>query len=63
MKKHGISFKENPTHLYKMAYLQRTLEKGLQTQLRRIYENRGGELLPYHLHKLETWGKDLGIYK
>lgn len=63
MKKHGISFKENPTHLYKMAYLQRTLEKGLQTQLRRIYENRGGELLPYHLHKLKTWGKDLGIYK
>jgi thiamine kinase-like enzyme len=63
MKKHGIEFKTNPMHLYKMAYLQRTLEKGLHTQLRRIFDNRGGELLPYHLQQVSTWGKELGLYK
>ncbi|MEI5909330.1 hypothetical protein WAK64_19975 [Bacillus spongiae] len=63
MQKRGIQFDEKPLDLYKMAYLQRTLEKGLQTQLRRLFDNRGGELLLYHLTKIETWGKDLGIYK
>ncbi|WP_027955588.1 phosphotransferase [Halobacillus kuroshimensis] len=63
MKKHGIEFQTPPMKLYKMAYLQRTLEKGLHTQLRRILENRGGELLPYHLEKIAAWGKELGIYK
>ncbi|TYR80642.1 phosphotransferase [Priestia megaterium] len=63
MKKHGITFKTHPMQLYKMAYLQRTLEKGLHTQLRRIFDNRGGELLPYHLEKISTWGKELGIYE
>lgn len=63
MKKYGIEFKTKPIHLYKMAYLQRTLEKGLHTQLRRIFDNRGGELLPYHLEKISTWGSELGIYK
>ncbi|SFK03097.1 Ecdysteroid kinase [Halobacillus dabanensis] len=63
MKKYGIEFKTKPIHLYKMAYLQRTLEKGLHTQLRRILDNRGGELLPYHLEKISTWGSELGIYK
>ncbi|KAB2460518.1 phosphotransferase [Bacillus sp. CH126_4D] len=61
MKKYGIHFKENPMDLYKMAYLQRTLEKGLHTQLRRIFDNRGGELLAYHLEKIATWGKELGL--
>ncbi|OZM58750.1 hypothetical protein CIB95_01865 [Lottiidibacillus patelloidae] len=63
MKKHGITFKTNPHTLYKMAYLQRTLEKGLHTQLRRIFDSREGVLLPYHLEKIQTWGKELGIYK
>jgi hypothetical protein len=44
-----------------MAYLQRTLEKGLHTQLRRIFDNRGGELLGYHLEKVAIWGRELGI--
>jgi hypothetical protein len=63
MKKHGITFDSNPYDLYKMAYLQRTLEKGLHTQLRRIFDSRQGELLPYHLEMISTWGKELGIYK
>ncbi|MED5247656.1 MULTISPECIES: ecdysteroid 22-kinase family protein [Priestia] len=63
MKKHGITFKTNPMILYKMAYLQRTLERGLHTQLRRIADNREGELLSYHLEKISTWGKELGIYQ
>ncbi|MFP7159757.1 phosphotransferase [Priestia aryabhattai] len=63
MKKYGITFKTNPMTLYKMAYLQRTLERGLHTQLRRLADNREGELLSYHLEKISTWGKELGIYK
>lgn len=61
MKKHGINFKTDPMDLYKMAYLQRTLEKGLHTQLRRKFDNRGGELLPYHFEKISTWGRELGL--
>ncbi|ENQ3106346.1 phosphotransferase [Bacillus cereus] len=61
MQKNGINFKTKPIDLYKMAYLQRTLEKGLHTQLRRIFDNRGGELLPYHLEKISTWGSELGL--
>ncbi|MED4045126.1 phosphotransferase [Priestia aryabhattai] len=63
MKKYGITFKTNPMTLYKMAYLQRTLERGLHTQLRRIADNREGELLSYHLEKISTWGRELGIYE
>ncbi|WP_459500176.1 phosphotransferase [Bacillus sp. C1] len=61
MKKNSVTFKTNPMDLYKMAYLQRTLEKGLHTQLRRIFDNRGGELLPYHLERVSTWGKEFGL--
>lgn len=61
MQKNGIQFKTAPMDLYKMAYVQRTLEKGLHTQLRRIFNNRGGELLPYHLEKVSTWGRELGL--
>ena len=61
MQKNGIQFKTAPIDLYKMAYLQRTLEKGLHTQLRRIFDNRGGELLTYHLEKVSTWGRELGL--
>ncbi|MYL35605.1 phosphotransferase [Pontibacillus yanchengensis] len=63
MNSHGITFQTDPLKLYKMAYLQRTLEKGLHTQLRRIFDGRKGELLPYHLEKISTWGKELGIYQ
>ncbi|MCC9022136.1 phosphotransferase [Bacillus nakamurai] len=61
MKKRGIHFRTPPMTLYKMAYLQRTLEKGIHTQLRRIFDNRGGELLPYHLDKVSQWGRELGL--
>lgn len=63
MEKYGIRFKTDPVILYKMAYLQRTLEKGLHTQLRRIFDYRGGELLPYHLEKVTTWGEEFGLLK
>ncbi|WP_335871206.1 phosphotransferase [Bacillus sp. 2205SS5-2] len=63
MKKYGIHYQTDPLQLYKMAYLQRTLDKGLHTQFRRLFENRGGELLPYHLEKIATWGSELGVYK
>lgn len=61
MEKYGIQFKMPPMHLYKMAYLQRTLEKGLHMQLRRAFDNRGGELLPYHLGKIASWGSEFGL--
>jgi hypothetical protein len=32
-------------------------------QLRRIADNREGELLSYHLEKISTWGRELGIYQ
>lgn len=35
----------DPLKLYKIAYLQRTLEKGIYNHLRRELENRPGELL------------------
>jgi thiamine kinase-like enzyme len=63
MKKYGITFTTDPMTLYKMAYLQRTLERGLHTQIRRISDNREGELLSYHLEKISTWGRELGIYE
>lgn len=62
MQKYGIEFKTAPIELYKMAYLQRTLEKGLHTQFRRIFNNRSGcELLTYHLEKVSIWGEELGL--
>ncbi len=62
MQEYGIEFKAAPIDLYKMAYLQRTLEKGLHTQLRRIFNNRSGcELLTYHLEKVSIWGEELGL--
>jgi thiamine kinase-like enzyme len=61
MAKQGIRFDTDPMKLIKMAYVQRTLEKGLHTQLRRIFDNRGGELLPYHLEKATKWAKELGL--
>ncbi|GGE72071.1 hypothetical protein GCM10007140_22510 [Priestia taiwanensis] len=61
MAKQGIRFKTDPMKLIKMAYVQRTLEKGLHTQLRRIFDNRGGELLPYHLERATTWARELGL--
>ena len=36
MKKHGITFSEDPLNLLKMTYLQRTLEKRLLNHLRRV---------------------------
>ncbi|MDZ3952433.1 aminoglycoside phosphotransferase family protein [Bacillus thuringiensis] len=62
MQKNGIEFKTAPIVLYKMAYVQRALEKGLHTQLRRIFDNRCGcELLTYHLEKVSIWGRELGL--
>ncbi|EIT86218.1 hypothetical protein A374_06451 [Fictibacillus macauensis ZFHKF-1] len=61
MARYGIRFKGDALKLYKMAYCQRTLERGLHTQLRRYFEQRGGELLPYHLEKVTLWCKELGL--
>lgn len=59
--KYGVTFKTNPLALYKMAYLQRTLEKGLHTHLRRELEGRPGVLLKRYLDKIVNWGPELGL--
>lgn len=61
LNKYGIIFKTNPMKLFKMAYLQRTLEKGLYTHLRRELQGRRGVLLETYLQKINTWGLELGL--
>ena len=62
MFKYGIEFQHDPLMLYKMAYLQRTLEKGIYNQLRRELENRPGKLLETYLKKVTLWGQELKLY-
>lgn len=52
---HGISLTGDPLALYKMAYLQRTLETGLRAQLRRELKGGKGELLDRYLYKISAW--------
>ncbi|KOR88126.1 hypothetical protein AM231_02520 [Paenibacillus solani] len=63
MLKYGIQFDTDPVMLYKMAYLQRVLERSLYQQLhwgidglKQVY------LLDHYLEKLNVWGKELGLY-
>jgi len=62
MEKHGIAFLENPVRLYKMAYLQRILERSLALQLQWAVEGqKPAYLLEGYLEKIEIWGKELGL--
>ncbi|QMV40805.1 phosphotransferase [Cohnella cholangitidis] len=63
MGKHGIAFQEDPVKLYKMAYLQRILERSLFLQLQWGTEGqKPAFLLDSYLDKINGWGKELGIY-
>lgn len=61
MKKHGITFSEDPLNLLKMTYLQRTLEKRLLNHLRRVLNGEKSALLDRYLEKTVLWGKELGL--
>lgn len=63
LSKYGITFSTNPLVLYKMAYLQRTLEKGIYTHLKRELQGRPGKLLKRYIEKVTLWGSDLGLFK
>ncbi len=58
LRKNGMTIKEDPMKLYKMAYLERTIEKGLYNHLRRVLEGREGKLLGIYLEHIGLWGKD-----
>ena len=62
MKKYGITFQTDPLVLFKMAYLQRTLEKRLLNHLRRALRGEKSILLPRYLEKIMVWGKELALY-
>ena len=62
MKKHGITFSEDPLKLLKMTYLQRVLEKRLLNHLRKVLNGEQSLLLNRYLEKIDVWGKELGLY-
>ncbi|UNK19747.1 aminoglycoside phosphotransferase family protein [Paenibacillus sp. N3/727] len=63
MLKYGIAFDVNPIHLYKMAYLQRVLERSLYNQLQWGIDGvKPAYLLDVYLEKIKVWGKELGLY-
>ena len=63
MQRHGITFAEEPARLYKMAYLQRVLERSLYLQLHWAVEGqKPAFLLDTYLVKIKDWGKELGLY-
>ena len=62
MQKYGVAFRTKPLHLFKMAYLQRALEKRLLNHLRRELRGERSELLPRYVNKIATWGKERGLY-
>lgn len=60
MNKQGITFRKNPVTLYKMAYLQRILEKGLYLQLNwELTGRKKAHLLHGYIDKINRWGKEL----
>ncbi|RXZ78916.1 hypothetical protein EBB07_25165 [Paenibacillaceae bacterium] len=62
MKKRGIAFRLDPVKLYKMAYLQRILEKSLYLQLHwSVNEIKNAVLLDGYLEKVNKWGKELEL--
>jgi len=63
MQKYGISFHEKPMKLYKMAYLQRILERSLYIQLQNgLSGHKPAYLLDGYLEKIKVWGKELGLH-
>lgn len=63
MRKYGIEFKRDPEVLYKMAYLQHILERGLYQHLNReLVHRKRGPLLPVYVEKINLWGKELGLH-
>ncbi|KKO54267.1 phosphotransferase [Paenibacillus sp. DMB20] len=63
MLKYGISFDRSPIQLYKMAYLQRVLERGLYHQLLWGVDGaKPAHLLDVYAEKIKVWGKELGLY-
>jgi Phosphotransferase enzyme family. len=63
MSKHGVRFEGDPVRLYKMAYLQRVLEKSLFLQLQWAVEaQKPAFLLDGYLDKIKGWGKELGLH-
>jgi thiamine kinase-like enzyme len=63
MSKYSIFFDEDPVRLFKMAYLQRVLERSLYLQLDwAIGGSKQAFLLEGYLEKINVWGKQLGIY-
>lgn len=62
MLKHGILFNVDPVRLYKMAYLQRVLERSLYLQLQWATEGqKPAYLLEGYLDKINNWGVELGL--
>ena len=62
MDKYGIQFQVDPVKLYKMAYLQRILEKSLFLQLQWATEgHKQAFLLDGYLEKINVWGHELNI--
>ncbi|HEX6988511.1 MAG TPA: phosphotransferase [Bacillota bacterium] len=61
MESHGIRIGGDHMRLYRLAYLQRTLERGLRTQLRRALEGREAALLKPYLRKVRRWSRRLGL--
>ncbi|MFC7678008.1 phosphotransferase [Paenibacillus sp. GCM10028914] len=63
MLKYGITFEVDPIRLYKMAYLQRVLERSLYNQLHWGMDGiKSAFLLEGYLEKIKIWGKELGLY-
>ncbi|MGG3506921.1 phosphotransferase [Paenibacillus lautus] len=63
MLKYGIRFDTDPVTLYKMAYLQRVLERSLLQQLIWGVEDlKSVYLLDHYLDRINVWGKELGLY-
>ncbi|MFS0723260.1 phosphotransferase [Paenibacillus sp. 1P07SE] len=59
----GIVFEEDPVRLYKMAYLQRVLERSLYLQLHwGVDGQKPAFLLDTYLTKIKGWGQELGLY-
>ena len=61
MKRQGIVFQTEPMQLFKMAYLQRTLEKRLLNHIRRVLRGEESVLLERYIEKTLLWGKELGL--
>lgn len=62
MKKYDITFEWDSLQLFKMAYLQRSLEKNLLLQLNwKLKGNIKGGLLEDTVDKINHWGKELGL--